>query len=230
MCRSGASLYEFLPASDILMVAEAVLRVFQRYGDYEHKQRNRLKFLVKTMGWDAWLAAFQRELDEVRAAGGARLPFDPENPPVEAPPEGERPPAPAIAEIAALVTASAVKGPGIVPVMQPGDGGPGRERAEWLRTNLRPQKQPEVRAGHRHARPRRPERGADARAGCFVESVRRRHGSRDGRSEPGAALGAKRRRFRDCIAGSPRRVSTNPGRERSPMSPVVRGRNRAAWR
>jgi sulfite reductase beta subunit-like hemoprotein len=143
MCRSGASLYEFLPASDILMVAAAVLRVFQRYGDYEHKQRNRLKFLVKTMGWDAWLAAFQRELDEVRAAGGARLPFDPEDPPVEAPPEGERPPAPAIAEILALVTSSAVKGPGIVPVVQPGDGGPGRERAEWLRTNLRPQKQPE---------------------------------------------------------------------------------------
>jgi sulfite reductase beta subunit-like hemoprotein len=143
MCRSGASLYEFLPASDILMVAEAVLRVFQRYGDYEHKQRNRLKFLVKSMGWDAWLAAFQRELDEVRAAGGARLPFDPEDPPAEAPPDGERPPAPAIAEISALVTASAVKGPGIVPVMQPGDGGPGRERTEWLRTNLRSQKQSE---------------------------------------------------------------------------------------
>jgi sulfite reductase beta subunit-like hemoprotein len=143
MCRSGASLYEFLPASDILMVAEAVLRVFQRYGDYEHKQRNRLKFLVKTMGWDAWLAAFQRELDEVRAAGGARLPFDPEDPPVEPPPEGERPAAPAIAEITALVTASAVKGPGIVPVIQTGDGGPGRERTEWLRTNLRPQKQSE---------------------------------------------------------------------------------------
>jgi sulfite reductase beta subunit-like hemoprotein len=143
MCRSGASLYEFLPASDILMVAEAVLRVFQRYGDYEHKQRNRLKFLVKTMGWDAWLAAFQRELDEVRAAGGARLPFDPEDPPVEPPPEGERPTAPAIAEITALVTASAVKGPGIVPVIQTGDGGPGRERTEWLRTNLRPQKQSE---------------------------------------------------------------------------------------
>ena len=143
MCRSGASLYEFLPASDILMVAEAVLQVFQRYGDYEHKQRNRLKFLVKSMGWDAWLAAFQRELDEVRAAGGARLPFDPEDPPAEAPPEGERPSAPAIAEISALVTASAVKVPGIVPVMQPGDGGPGRERTEWLRTNLRPQKQSE---------------------------------------------------------------------------------------
>jgi sulfite reductase (NADPH) hemoprotein beta-component len=143
MCRSGASLYEFLPASDILMVAEAVLRVFQRYGDYEHKQRNRMKFLVKTMGWDAWLAAFQRELDEVRAAGGAKLPFDPENPPVEEPPAGTRPEPPALAEITALVKASSVKGPGIVPVVEPHDGGPGRERTEWLRTNLQPQKQSE---------------------------------------------------------------------------------------
>ncbi len=142
MCRTGASLYEFLPASDILMVAEAVLRVFQRYGDYEHKQRNRLKFLVKSMGWDAWQAAFQKELDELRAAGGAQLPFDPENPPVETAP-GERAEAPSIAEIVALASATQVKGPGIVPVFTPRDGGPGKERTEWLRTNLRPQKQGE---------------------------------------------------------------------------------------
>ncbi len=143
MCRSGASLYEFLPASDILMVAEAVLRVFQKHGDYEHKQRNRLKFLVKSMGWEAWHAAFQRELEDLRANGGARLPFDPENPPVEGPPEGERLPQPSIAEISALVSATTVKGPGIVPEVKPTDGSPGRERAEWLQTNLRPQKQSE---------------------------------------------------------------------------------------
>ena len=143
MCRSGSSLYEFLPASDILMVAEAVLRVFHKQGDYEHKQRNRLKFLVKSMGWDAWHAEFQRELEDLRSNGGARLPFDPENPPVETAPEGERPTVPSIADVTALVTASAVKGPGIVPEVIPGDGSPGRERAEWLRTNLRPQKQGE---------------------------------------------------------------------------------------
>jgi len=143
MCRSGASLYEFLPASDILMVAEAVLRVFHKHGDYEHKQRNRLKFLVKSMGWDAWHAAFHHELEDLRANGGARLPFDPENPPVEEPPQGERLPQPSIADIAALVTSGSVKGPGIVPEVHPTDGSPGRERTEWLQTNLRPQKQGE---------------------------------------------------------------------------------------
>jgi len=143
MCRSGASLYEFLPASDILMVAEAVLRVFHKHGDYEHKQRNRLKFLVKSMGWDAWHTAFHHELEDLRANGGARLPFDPENPPVEEAPQGERLPQPAIADITALVTAGSVKGPGIVPEFHPTDGSPGRERTEWLQTNLRPQKQGE---------------------------------------------------------------------------------------
>jgi sulfite reductase (NADPH) hemoprotein beta-component len=143
MCRSGASLYPYLPASDILIVAEAVLRVFQKYGDYEHKQRNRLKFLVKKMGWDAWHAEFHRELDDLRASGAARLPFDPENPPVEAAPTFERAEPPAVADIAALVRATTVKGPGIVPIVDANEGGPGRERSEWLRTNLRPQKQSE---------------------------------------------------------------------------------------
>jgi sulfite reductase (NADPH) hemoprotein beta-component len=141
MCRSGASLFEFLPASDILMVAEAVVRVFHKYGDYEHKQRNRLKFLVKTMGWEKWFAAFQQELTDVRAAGGAQLPFDPEDPPVEPPPDLSRTEPPSLAEISALVRATPVRGPGIVPDVQPHDGGPGRERTEWLRTNLQPQKQ-----------------------------------------------------------------------------------------
>jgi sulfite reductase beta subunit-like hemoprotein len=143
MCRSAAALFSFLPASDILMVAEAVIRVFHRHGDYEHKQRNRLKFLVKTMGWDAWFAAFQQELAEVRASGGAALPFDPENPPVEGPPAIARTAPPSLAEISALVNATAVRGPGLVPDVRPQDGGPGRERTEWLRTNLQPQKQSE---------------------------------------------------------------------------------------
>jgi sulfite reductase beta subunit-like hemoprotein len=89
-----------------------VLRVFHKHGDYEHKQRNRLKFLVKAMGWDAWHAAFHQELDDLRANGGARLPFDPENAPVEQPPQGERLPQPSIADITALVASGAVKGQG----------------------------------------------------------------------------------------------------------------------
>ena len=64
-CRSsGASLFDFLPASEMFNVAEAILRVYHRLGDHEHKQRNRMKFLIKTLGWDRWR-------DEVLADAGA---------------------------------------------------------------------------------------------------------------------------------------------------------------
>src|SRR6476660_2500132 len=43
LSRAGQVLYEFLPAADMLVVAEAIVRVFHRLGDYKHKQRNRLK-------------------------------------------------------------------------------------------------------------------------------------------------------------------------------------------
>src|SRR5918994_1555075 len=75
---SGYVLYEFLPAEEILNVAEAVVRVFHGFGDYEHRQRNRLKFTIKALGWDAFRARFDEVLEEFRREGGARLPFDPE--------------------------------------------------------------------------------------------------------------------------------------------------------
>ena len=56
MCKSAGVIHEFLPASEILRVAEAVLRVFKQLGDYEHKQRNRMKFMIK----DARLGSLAR--------------------------------------------------------------------------------------------------------------------------------------------------------------------------
>src|SRR4029453_17174935 len=88
-------------------------------------------------------ARFQHRPTARPPNGGALLPFDPENPPVEEAPQGERLPQPSIADITALATSGAVKGPGIVPEVLPTDGSPGRERTEWLQTNLRPQKQGE---------------------------------------------------------------------------------------
>ncbi|PYR01949.1 MAG: nitrite reductase, partial [Acidobacteria bacterium] len=54
MVTNAGVLHDFLPASEILRVAEAVLRVFKRFGDYEHKQRNRMKFMIKQLGWTRW--------------------------------------------------------------------------------------------------------------------------------------------------------------------------------
>src|SRR5688572_30363968 len=138
LTRSGNELFEFLPAGEMFNVAEAIIRVFRRLGDYKHKQRNRLKFLVRSLGWDAFKAEFEKELDAFRLEGGARLPFDPERPPVEDAPEG-RAEAPAAEDIARSVTLGKVSGPGIVPRVEPVL--PGEEIEYWMRTNVRPQKQ-----------------------------------------------------------------------------------------
>jgi sulfite reductase (NADPH) hemoprotein beta-component len=138
---SGGVLYDFLPAGEILDVAEAVLRVFARLGDYKHKQRNRMKFLIRTLGWDGWREELERELAKVRAEGGARLPFDPERPPVEAPPTRARASRPSPEEIAARAAAATLTGPGLRPETRPVLRVVDGERARWAAANVRPQRQ-----------------------------------------------------------------------------------------
>src|SRR5205085_6894924 len=98
MCKSGAVLHEFLSAGEILRSAEAVLRVFKQFGDYEHKQRNRIKFMIKTLGWERFLAEYERELASCRAEAVALLDIDP--PAVESAPTWTREEAPSARIIA----------------------------------------------------------------------------------------------------------------------------------
>ncbi|HEX9202581.1 MAG TPA: nitrite/sulfite reductase [Vicinamibacteria bacterium] len=138
---SGGLLYEFLPAGEILGVAEAILRVYARLGDYQHKQRNRMKFLIRSLGWDAWRAKFDQALAEFRAEGGAPFPFDPDRPPTEAPPDWKRATPPLSAETAARATAATLRGPGIRPEVKPALTVLDDAILGWARTNVRPQKQ-----------------------------------------------------------------------------------------
>src|SRR5439155_26495038 len=99
--KGGDELYEFLPATDMLDVTEAILRVYHRLGDYKHKQKNRMKFLIRSLGFAVWRTEFESALSEVREHGGVELPFAPEAPPVEAAPDWPRPDAataPAVAQ------------------------------------------------------------------------------------------------------------------------------------
>jgi sulfite reductase (NADPH) hemoprotein beta-component len=111
---SGYVLYEFLPVEEMLEVAEAVVRVFHRFGDYEHRQRNRLKFVIRALGWDAFRARFDECLDEFRREGGARLSFDPDAVEPEVEPTW-MPAEPPTLQAAAAAAKSPVIGPGILP-------------------------------------------------------------------------------------------------------------------
>jgi sulfite reductase (NADPH) hemoprotein beta-component len=111
---SGYVLHDFIPVEEMLNVAEAVLRAFHRYGDYEHRQRNRMKFTVKALGWETFRAKVEEQLDEFKAGGGAPLQLsEAALRPQEAPtwPSAEPPSLQAVAAAAA----TPVCGPGIMP-------------------------------------------------------------------------------------------------------------------
>jgi len=140
MVTSAGLLHEFLPASEIFRVAEAVLRVFARLGDYQHKQRNRMKFMIKTLGWTRWREEYDRELTACRLRGQVpTLEIDP--PAGEPKPEWIKDSSPSAGHIASRVAAGRISGPGItpaiVPLFQAGD----EVYARWRGTNVHAQKQ-----------------------------------------------------------------------------------------
>ncbi|HKY23495.1 MAG TPA: nitrite/sulfite reductase [Vicinamibacterales bacterium] len=141
MVKSAEPVHDFLPAGEIFNVAEAVIRVFHEFGDYKHKQANRLKFLIKKLGWDGFLAEYRKKLAAFSAQGGASLPFDPDAPPVEAAPAWQQIDSPPILDTVSRATSSQVTGPGIVPQVRPMLPTMNGDYSHWLSTNVRKQKQ-----------------------------------------------------------------------------------------
>ncbi len=59
--RHADVLYEFLPANKIIPVTEGVLRIFDRFGERSKRLKARMKFLVKELGLDAFIALVDEE-------------------------------------------------------------------------------------------------------------------------------------------------------------------------
>jgi sulfite reductase (NADPH) hemoprotein beta-component len=137
---SARPLLEFSPAGDLLAVAEAVLRVFHRLGDRQNRASNRLKYLIRKLGFDGFAAEVERALAEVRAEGVPALPFDPERPPEEGPPPPDRPRPPEPGAIADRVRAQVARGPGVVPQPRPELAPSAGALAAFRRSNVRPQR------------------------------------------------------------------------------------------
>jgi sulfite reductase (NADPH) hemoprotein beta-component len=136
---SGYVLYDFLPVEEMLEVAEAIVRVFHKYGDYKHPQRNRIKFVVKQMGWETFRAKVMEELEGFRREGGARLPFDPAKTTTEQAPDWEPAAPPTLQHVAAMAP-TPMRGPGIYPGtvrLQPLSDA----FVRWLRRNVARQRQ-----------------------------------------------------------------------------------------
>lgn len=63
----GHQLEDFTPEEDLLYTSIAVLRIFDRLGDRKNLARNRMRYLVHDMGWDAFRALVLKERAIVRA-------------------------------------------------------------------------------------------------------------------------------------------------------------------
>ncbi len=83
LARSAQELVSFVEVGEMLGLSDAVLRVFHREGERGNKQKARMKWLVKSLGWEVFKARVLEEWTLVKAEGAARLPFEPEAPPVE---------------------------------------------------------------------------------------------------------------------------------------------------
>ena len=63
----GHQLEDFTPEENLLHTSMAVLRIFDRLGDRKNMARNRMRYLVNEMGWDAFRDLVLRERAVVRA-------------------------------------------------------------------------------------------------------------------------------------------------------------------
>lgn len=134
-CVSGRVLFEELAPPRIFAVAEALLRVFDAEGDRVHRKKNRMKFLVGKLGWEAFEARFASALADVERAEFAAPALAPRAVSHASPRPWSLPSESALAAIAAT---SELSGPGLRPRALPLLGS--RSDFEvWRRSNVRSQ-------------------------------------------------------------------------------------------
>ncbi|WP_111708776.1 HEPN domain-containing protein [Lutibacter citreus] len=71
--RLADTLFEFIEADKIIPLTESVLRVFDRYGERSKRAKARLKFLIKDIGFDAFVKLVE---DEQKALSVKSFPID----------------------------------------------------------------------------------------------------------------------------------------------------------
>ena len=230
MCKSAGVMHEFMPASEILRCVEAILRVFKAQGDYQHKQRNRMKFMIKELGWDRWVEEYRAAARVVPRRGRDRRCWRSIRPLQSRSPTWTRADAPSPGLIASRVSAAPPSGPGItptiVPVFQAGD----EAYIRWRATNVQPQKQ----FGYVMATATVPLGDFTSEQMRVVGELARAYGDGTVRVTLDQNLVFRwvtdRRRARAVSRGSRPRASGSPRRRRSPTSPAARARSRAGWR
>lgn len=87
--RPAYRLHEFIPTDELLGRTEAIIKLFDRLGNRKNRARARLKYVMKALGEEGFVAAYEEEVAKVAAEG--RLKQEIALPPEEtAPPHSDR--------------------------------------------------------------------------------------------------------------------------------------------
>ncbi|MEK7404626.1 MAG: nitrite/sulfite reductase [Acidobacteriota bacterium] len=113
---------EFVPEERLLNKCEAVLRVFNEYGNRRDKNKARMKFVLRERGLEWFREAVEREYQDILRRGGIEAP--------EAVPEG----------FGGYESRPRALGAGLVVLGE--NGGGDAQYARWVETNVREQQQP----------------------------------------------------------------------------------------
>ncbi len=113
---------EFLPEEQLIQKVEAVIRVFNRYGNRKNRNMARMKFVIRDRGWEWMREAVESAWAEVLLEGGIAWP--------ETVPEG----------FGGFESAAPPRELPVLPVN--GNGSKGGAFGAWLESNAIPQKQP----------------------------------------------------------------------------------------
>ena len=211
-CISGYLLHEFIPAGDMLNVAEAVIRVFHRLGDYQHKARNRMKFLIKELGWEGWRAAFEVGATRGSAPRAARACHSiPMRRRSRRRPIGRARRRRTSGRLrVARGAARAVAGPGIVPQVRPSLSVAAEATLRWLPHERAPAEAGRICDRHGDRAARRHHRRADARARASSRSPTATVRSASPPTRTWSFAGCRPARSRRCTRGWRRPASSLP--------------------
>ena len=86
--RHANTLYNFLPSDKIIPLMEGVLRVFDRHGERKSRSKARMKFLLKSIGLEAFKALIETEQKAIEQQS---VPVNHENFPISKPVKIEAP-------------------------------------------------------------------------------------------------------------------------------------------
>lgn len=71
--KIGIELGEIIDAKDILYHIDAMVLMFKTHGNYENKNKARVRYMIDTLGEDGFRSEYKKALEEVKAKGGLDL-------------------------------------------------------------------------------------------------------------------------------------------------------------